>query len=136
MPVRMRHRLGGNNELGVTVVEVLVVIILIGFLMAVAIPSYLGFRDRAANHAAKQHLQAALPSAQAYYANKRTYAGLDSAVLVTMDPRISPTLSVASAGKSSYCLTDTVDGKTWSVAGPGPSTNPTLVRYFDSVDCR
>ena len=119
---RIRTRLDGNTEQGFTLIELLVVIILLGILLAIAVPSYLGFRDRAANNAAKANLRAAVPSAEAYYADNGTYSGMDGADLATIDSGVSPTLTVASADASTYCLTDTVSGKTWSVAGPGPSS--------------
>ena len=75
---RIRTRLDGNSEQGFTLIELLVVIIIIGILLAIAVPSYLGFRDRAANNAAKANLRAALPSAEAYYADNGTYAGMDA----------------------------------------------------------
>src|SRR5262245_23677173 len=119
---RIRTRLDGNTEQGFTLIELLVVIIIIGILLAIAVPSYLGFRDRAANNAAKANLRAALPSAEAFYADNGTYAGMDATALAAIDTGVSPTPTVASAAAASYCLTDTVSGKTWSVLGPGPSS--------------
>ena len=122
MLMRLRTRPDGSSERGFTVIELLVVIIIIGILLAIAVPSYLGFRDRAANNAAKANLRAALPSAEAFYADNGVYTGMNAAALVAIDSGVSPTLAVASAGNTTYCLTDTVSGKTWSVLGPGPSS--------------
>jgi len=128
---RIQSRLDGNTEQGFTLIELLVVIIIIGILLAIAVPSYLGFKDRAANNAAKANLRAAVPSAEAYYQDNGAYTGMDATALTAIDSGISPTLTVASAGASSYCLTDTVSGKTWSVAGPGPSSTS----YKNNATC-
>jgi type IV pilus assembly protein PilA len=119
---RIRSRLDGNSEQGFTLIELLVVIIIIGILLAIAVPSYLGFRDRAANNAMKANLRAALPAAEAYYADNSSYAGMTKAALVAIDQGVSPTLTVASAAAGAYCLADTDGSHPWSVAGPGASS--------------
>jgi type IV pilus assembly protein PilA len=128
---RIRSRLDVASERGFTVIELLVVIIIIGILLAIAVPSYLGFRDRASNDAAKANLRAALPSAEAYYVDNGAYTGMDEADLAAIDSGVSPTLKVVSVTESTYCLADTVSGKTWSVAGPGPSSSD----FKNSPDC-
>ena len=74
---RIRERLA--REEGFTLIELLVVIVIIGILLAIAVPSYLGFKDRANETAAAANIRSAVPSAEAYYADhgNYTYAGDD-----------------------------------------------------------
>jgi prepilin-type N-terminal cleavage/methylation domain-containing protein len=115
---RIRHRLDGNNEQGFTLIELLVVIIIIGILLAIAVPSYLGFRDRAAKSAAQANVRSATPAVEAYFADKGTYVGMTRAELLLIDSAVKLDEDPAPVTATSYCIQSTVGGHVARKNGP------------------
>jgi len=117
----LRKRLK-SDEQGFTLIELLVVIIILGILIAIAVPSYLSFRDRANNNAAQANVRALVPSIESYFSDNGTYVGMTIANLKsTYDQAIvvaNYSLGTGAPTATSYCVQSTSGGKTWSKTGP------------------
>jgi type IV pilus assembly protein PilA len=122
---RLRNRIARSEaEGGFTLIELLVVIIIIGILLAVAVPSYLGFRDRANRNAAAANVRAAIPAAEAYFSDNGSYTGMSVNSLKAIDSGLSLT-AVTVPTSTTYCLQSDSNGdasggsETHRVQGPG-----------------
>jgi len=123
---------GARNEDGFTLVELLVVVAILAVMLAIAVPSYLGYKGRAADGSAKANIRATLPSVEAYFIDNGSYSGMTAAILRSgYDGGISKTLTIHGTPSTTYCLTDTVDGHAWSAQGPGVASSS----YVPNATC-
>jgi type IV pilus assembly protein PilA len=77
-----------DGEEGFTLIELMVVVLIIAILIAIAIPTFLGARERAQNSAAKSDLRNALAAAKTFYTDTETYTGMGVAELDDIEPSL------------------------------------------------
>jgi prepilin-type N-terminal cleavage/methylation domain-containing protein len=86
MFMKIHKRMKG--EKGFTLIELLVVIIIIAILAAIAIPTFLGQRQKAQDAAAKSLVRNAMTALESAYVDARTYA-VTAGVLTAIEPSIA-----------------------------------------------
>ncbi|MGQ0825765.1 MAG: prepilin-type N-terminal cleavage/methylation domain-containing protein [Actinomycetota bacterium] len=89
--VRIIHSLKSrrDREEGFTLIELMVVVLIIAILIAIAIPTFLGARERAQNSAAKSDLRNALAAAKVVYTDTEDYTDADAAALEAVEPSLT-----------------------------------------------
>jgi type IV pilus assembly protein PilA len=101
----IRKRLS-RDEGGFTLIELMVVVLIIAILIAIAVPTFLGARQRAQNRAAQTDLKNGYTNAKVIYSDAETFSDTDAnlkAALTAAEPSLT---FVAGAMPDPYTGTD------------------------------
>lgn len=124
---RERRRRHGEEDEGFTLIELLVVLLIIGILLAIAIPTFLSITKGANGTAAQSNLQTALTGVDSYYTTGgQTYTGLTNSstysTINQIDTGLSFTMGVSSGAHDiSYSISS--DGGAITLAAFAPGQN-------------
>jgi len=118
MVQKLRER--SNGEGGFTLVELLVVMLILGLLAAIAIPSFFNQRDKAKDADAKAAVRTAQTAIETYSTdNDGSYAAATPALLVDVEETLSDVeaeLTVVSTADDYTLTVESDTGNTFSIA--------------------
>jgi len=122
---KLRKRI--ESEKGFTLIEMQIVVIILGILLAIAVPAYLKFKDRANNAAAQANIRAMIPAMEAYNSDNNGYTGMTiggtTGLQATYDSALkgwvnNGGVTVLSVAAGTYCVKSVVGNATAYKSGP------------------
>jgi type IV pilus assembly protein PilA len=88
-----------EDDEGFTLIELMVVVLIIAILIAIAIPTFLGARQRAQDRAAQSNVRNAFTAEKTFYTDGQAYTQLTSD-MTAIEPSLTYTTTAASLASS------------------------------------
>jgi len=126
MTIKLLAGFNKVDERGLTLIELMIVIAIIGILAAIAIPQFTFYRNRSFNATAETDLRNAATAQEAYFVDNQAYctaSGSLEGATYGLFLSENVTLTVTAATTSGYTMTSShaSGDATWTLSGPGGS---------------
>jgi type IV pilus assembly protein PilA len=131
----MRHRIADRvrtrNDDGFTLVELVVIVLIIGLLITLAIPSFMRVRQRAADRNAQGNARTSLIAAKSHLLDGADWSTINYTLLKAAEPTLTITYGVGvfSSGPREVAVQSTANDiriAVWSISG-------TCFRAYESI---
>jgi type IV pilus assembly protein PilA len=133
MLTRLRHRAHGQE--GFTLIELLVVIVILGILIAIAVPAYLSLTGSARNAAAESNVRSAIPAAETIYEQNGDYSTMSPAALTAVAPGVKVDHAVSLSSGAGYCLDASSGTTSFYYVGGNPTLTKGVIGTITSGTC-